>query len=197
MHVPKPRLLWNIPYQRNPFFTGREEVLSQLRHALHIDNVAALSHPQGITGLGGIGKTQTALEYAYRYRTEYEAVFWAHADSPTVLTSSLVEVAQVLELPERNEQDQSLIVEAVLRWLRFHTGWLLIFDNIDDLAVAEPFFPKAGPGHLLFTTRAHALSGIAQRLEVQKMEPEIGAWLLLRRAGILALQASLDMSTPD
>src|SRR5579859_2307134 len=108
MATSNTRTLWNIPYQRNPFFTGREDVLSQLRRALQADAMVALSHPQGISGLGGIGKTQTALEYAYRYRTDYDAVFWVRAESVTSLTSSLVELAHVLELPERHEKDQDI-----------------------------------------------------------------------------------------
>jgi tetratricopeptide (TPR) repeat protein len=190
-------ILWNIPYQRNPFFTGRDEVLTQLHRGLQADATLALSHPQGISGLGGIGKTQTALEYAYCYGTNYNAVFWIRADSITSLTTSMIELAGLLELPERYEQDQNIIVQAVLRWLRLHPGWLLIYDNIDDLSIAEPFLPKAGSGHILLTTRAHALGGIAQRLDIQKMEPEIGALLLLRRAGLLALQAALDTANPD
>jgi tetratricopeptide (TPR) repeat protein len=189
--------LWNIPYQRNPFFTGREDVLSQLHQTLSIDTTVALSHPQGISGLGGIGKTQTALEYAYRHQTEYNAVLWVRADSVASLTSSLVELARVLGLPERHEQDQEIIVQAVLRWFRLHTDWLLIYDNIDDLSMAEPFLPKAGSGHLLLTTRAHALGGLAERLDIQKMEPEIGAWLLLRRANIIAIKAVLNMATSE
>ena len=66
--------LWSVPYQRNPFFTGREDILSLLHQALHAENAVALSHPQGISGLGGIGKTQTALEYAYQYSASYNAV---------------------------------------------------------------------------------------------------------------------------
>src|SRR6266851_1474971 len=108
--MPTPNI-WHIPYQRNPFFTGREDVLTQLHIALQADASVALSHPQGISGLGGIGKTQTVLEYAYRYRTEYAAVIWVRADSRTALTSSLVELAHVLELSERHEQDQELIVQ--------------------------------------------------------------------------------------
>lgn len=195
MPTPNTPTIWHIPYQRNPFFTGREDVLSQLHRALQENTVVALSHLQGISGLGGIGKTQTALEYAYRYSSDYHAVFWVQADSTAVLTSGFVSLAHLLNLPERDEQGQRIIVEAVLRWLRLNRGWLFVFDNMDDLSVAEPFLPKAGPGHILFTTRAHSLSGIAQRLEVRKMEPEIGALLLLRRAGLLALSARLDTTT--
>jgi tetratricopeptide (TPR) repeat protein len=191
------RTLWNIPYQRNPFFTGREDVLTRLDRALHTEQRVALSQPQGITGLGGIGKTQTVVEYAYRHREEYDVVLWARADSVAALISSMIELAQILELPERKGQDQEIIVQAVLRWLRLHSGWLLIYDNIDDLSLAEPFLPKAGAGHLLFTTRAHALSGLAQHLDIQQMDQEIGALLLLRRASLLALQATLNMAKPD
>jgi tetratricopeptide (TPR) repeat protein len=197
MSAPTAQTLWNVPYQRNPFFTGREDILNRLHRALHTEHSVALSQPQGITGLGGIGKTQTVVEYAYRHRDEYDAVFWVRADSVTSLTSSMIELARILELPERNEQDQEIIVQAVLRWLRLHGDWLLIYDDIDDLSLAEPFLPKAGQGHLLFTTRAHALGGLAQRLDTQQMEPDIGALLLLRRASLLALQATLNTANPD
>jgi tetratricopeptide (TPR) repeat protein len=193
----KPSPLWNVPSQRNPFFTGRDEVLQSLYQVLQIQDAVALSHPHGISGLGGIGKTQIALEFAYRYGSEYDAVLWVRADSYSALASSFVDLAQVLDLPEQHEQDQRIVIEAVRRWLRLHTGWLLIVDNMDDLSVAGSFLPPAGPGHIVFTTRAQALGGIAQRLEVQKMEPGIGALLLLRRANILPLQATLDIASKD
>src|SRR5581483_7600145 len=85
-----------------------------------------------------------------------------------------------------------MIVDAVLRWLRLNRDWLLVFDNMDDLTLAEPFFPTAGPGHILFTTRAHALGSLAPRLEISGMDAETGALLLLRRAELLPLQAGLD-----
>jgi tetratricopeptide (TPR) repeat protein len=197
MPIPNTPTHWNIPYQRNPFFTGREDVLAALHRQLHMENAVALSHPQGICGLGGIGKTQTALEYAYRYRSNYHAVFWVRADSVPSLTSSLVELASVLDLPERNKKDQEVIVQSVLRWLRLHPDWLLIYDSMDNLSIAESFLPKAGPGHLLFTTRARAVGGLASRLDIEKMEPDIGALLLLRRAGMIALKALLDVANPD
>jgi len=189
--------IWHVPYQRNRFFTGREGELNHLHRALLAEHTVALSHPQGISGLGGIGKTQTALEYAYRYRSDYSAVFWVNASSVTALTSDLVQLANVLHLPERQARDEAMIVEAVLRWLRLHTGWLLICDNIDDLSIADHLLPKAGPGHILFTTRAHAFGGIAQRVAIQQMEPDIGALLLLRRAEIIAPEALLERARSD
>ena len=63
-----PARIWNIPYARNLYFTGREQVLQHLHDTLLSNGTAALTQPQAISGLGGIGKTQTAVEYAYRYR---------------------------------------------------------------------------------------------------------------------------------
>lgn len=189
--------LFQVPYLQNPFFTGREDLLHRLYQELQTTNNVALAHPLGMSGLGGIGKTQTALEYAYRYRESYNIIFWMQADSASALTSGFAALARLLHLPEQDEQDQRIIVEAVLRWLRLHSGWLLIFDNLDSFSVAEPFLPKAGRGHILFTTRAQSLGGLASRLDVQKMEPEVGALLLLRRAGVISASAFLDAATGE
>src|SRR5438045_9445105 len=85
--------IWNIPYRRNQFFTGREEVFARLHDSLQRDATAALTQPQGLSGLGGIGKTQTALEYAYRYRHEYKAVLWDRAVSHRMIKCDIVTFA--------------------------------------------------------------------------------------------------------
>lgn len=193
----KLHLLWNVPYQRNIFFTERDDALRLLHRELQARDAIALTQPQAITGLGGIGKTQMALEYAYRHGTAYTAVLWVRAASTSELVSSFVELAGVLNLPERHQQDQNLMIDAVQRWLRRHTDWLLIFDNMDNLSVAQEFLPKAGTGHLLFTTRAQALGNIAQCVEVQPMKPEIGALLLLHRAELLPLHAPLKQAKKE
>src|SRR6266852_9626000 len=116
--------VWNVPFRRNPFFTGREPIVTQVHSLLHAGKTAALSQPPAISGLGGIGKTQTAVEYAYRYREEYRFVLWANATTRETLIADFVTLAGVLDLPEKNEQDQNIIVAAVKRWLAQHDGWL-------------------------------------------------------------------------
>ena len=68
--------IWTIPYPRNPVFTGRLAFLTRLTNALKAGQLGALSQPQAISGLGGIGKTQIAIEYAYQHRQDYQAVLW-------------------------------------------------------------------------------------------------------------------------
>src|ERR1700680_2929603 len=90
---------WNVPFRRNPFFTGREDLLNSLHHQLTDGHAAALTQFRAITGLGGIGKTQTAIEYAYRYREAYQAIFWVRAASRDTLAADFVALANLLSLP--------------------------------------------------------------------------------------------------
>jgi tetratricopeptide (TPR) repeat protein len=182
----------NIPYERNPLFTGREDILKRLRTALKEGKTTALTQSQAISGLGGIGKTQTAVEYAYRYQDDYQAILWVKAESSDSLISDFVSIAILLDLPVKQEQEQRLIVEAVKRWFQDNTGWLLIFDNADDLAMVQGFLPQGGKGHILLTTRAHATGRMAQRIEVAKMGPEEGALFLLHRTTLLDANAPFE-----
>ena len=186
-----PRV-WNIPYSRNLVFTGREEVLIRLTDALKTGQPAALSQPQAISGLGGIGKTQVAVEYAYQHHQEYEAILWTSADTRKTLISGYVVIAHVLHLPEKIEQDQMVIVQAVIDWLATHSDWLLIFDNVEDLMLVREFLPSFFGGHIILTTRAWAMGRLARRIQIDPLEQDTGALLLLRRAGLLAPHSPLE-----
>ena len=188
--------LWNVPLQRNSFFTGQEDLLVRLATILHSDQKTALTQPQAIAGLGGIGKTQLALEYAYRHRQDYHAVLWSRADTREALISTFVTIAHLLDLPQKDEQDQMITVEAVKAWLAGRSKWLLILDNADELAMVKEFIPLAFQGHLLLTTRAQVMGGLARKIEVEAMRPETGALLLLRRAGLLAPDTPLEQTSP-
>ncbi len=187
---------WNVSFQRNFFFTGQDGLLSQLASMLHSGQKIALTQPYAISGLGGIGKTQLVLEYAYRHRQDYHAVLWGQADTHENLIASFVAIASLLDLPQKDEKDQMVIVEAVKTWLKGRATWLLILDNADELALVKQFIPPAFRGHLLLTTRAQSMGGLAHRLEVETMDPDIGALLLLRRAGLIAHGASLGAASP-
>ncbi len=180
--------LWNIPIARNPFFTGREHLLNQLLERLSTKRLAALTQTQtrplaqALFGLGGIGKTQTAAEFAFRYSDYYSHVFWLQADSRETLLADCVMLAELLELPQlpKDEQYQRRVVAAVKRWLADNPDWLLILDNADDLPMAQQFLPTKHKGYILFTTRAQAAGLIADSIKVEKLNLEEGALLLLR-----------------
>src|SRR5579864_6983895 len=167
---PKPEQPWNVPFARNPFFTGRSQLLERLHEQLSHSKSAALTQSAALSGLGGIGKTQTAIEYAYRYRDEYRAVLWARAESRETLVADYVAIARLLGLPDHNAQEQMQVVTTAKRWLQEHEGWLLILDNADDLSLLPDFLPRDGTGHLLLTTRAQATGKIAKSLSVEKMK---------------------------
>ncbi|MBA2678002.1 MAG: toll/interleukin-1 receptor domain-containing protein, partial [Ktedonobacteraceae bacterium] len=119
---------WKVPYSQNAFFTGRSSILEQLHAAFLARKVGVFV--QALTGLGGIGKTQIALEYVYRYVQTYQAIFWVTADPQGDLLADFVSIAQFLHLPEQHEPNQALIVEAIKHWFHQHEGWLLVFDNV-------------------------------------------------------------------
>src|SRR5215467_9590640 len=181
---------------RNPFFLGREEVLARLRRQLQAGHAKAFSQPQAICGLGGVGKTQVALEYAYRHAQDYQAILWTRADSRDTLVAGLLQIAFVLGLPERDERDQGVVIVAVKTWLSQNTGWLLILDNADDLPLLPEFLPVPLSGHLLLTTRTQAPGGLATRVELETLDLDDAPLLLLRRAGLLALDASQAQAEP-
>jgi tetratricopeptide (TPR) repeat protein len=173
----------NVPFQRNPYFTGREDVLEKLHNSLKSDKAAALA--QAISGLGGIGKTQTAVEYTYRYRNEYNAVLWVKADSREALISDYAALAHVLDLPEKEAKEQNLIVAAVRRWLENNSGWLLVFDNADEPGLLEDYIPINHKSHILLTSRAQLFDnlGISKPVELEKMPPDEATELLIKRTG--------------
>ena len=129
--------------QRNPYFTGRDALLEQIHQVLGSGQPAALS------GLGGIGKTQIAAEYAHRHKADYSAVLWVRAETTDELISGFTQVAQALELPARDQADQNIMLQQVKGWLNQHNDWLLVLDNADTLPLvkdwlgAQPHRPGA------------------------------------------------------
>jgi tetratricopeptide (TPR) repeat protein len=179
--VPGPGRLWTVPYARNPFFTGREGVLTALARALRSDRTAGLT--QAITGLGGVGKSQTALEYAYRHQEEYRAVFWVRAESEATLDADYARIARLLDLPEQAEKEAEVVREAVKRWLAEEEGYLLILDNADTPEAVRPFLPPAPRGHLLITSHVPQLVrlNVACPIRLDALPPQKAIQFLFRR----------------
>ncbi len=186
-----PEHLWMVPYRHNAFFTGREMLLTALHTSFTKDNTQG----QAINGLGGIGKTQVAVEYAYRHQQEYRFILWVSAATYETLIAAFVSIADGLQLSERTLQEQDKIVAAVLHWLSTHEGWLLIVDNADDLEMVWPLLPTGSTGHVLVTTRDQAVGNLESFL-VEQMDRAEGTLLLLRRARILKPGMELEHVSP-
>jgi tetratricopeptide (TPR) repeat protein len=176
---------WEVPFSRNPFFTGREKLLERLYTYLGTHQEGALTCSYALYGMGGVGKTQVAIEYAYRHALEYSAVFWIAAETAEHITSSFLRIAEVLHLFEQPETDQRRIVTAVQRWLVTHHQWLLIWDNLEELALLQRFLPSNRQGAVLITTHLQTFGTLAQGIELVPMRPEEGMLFVLRRAKVL------------
>lgn len=197
-HIPSPALpIWNMPYRHNPFFTGREAILSYLYNVLRGRKVVVLTQPLAINGLGGIGKTEIAVEYVYRYHKDYKAIFWINASSRELCNADFVSLAALLNLPEQHEQDEGIVVRAVKRWMSVQPNWLLILDNVDKLEIINDYLPLYSMGDILITTRLQALGTIAQSIEVEKMGLDESVRFLLYRTKFLDPGAPLRQATEE
>ena len=188
----------NFPFPQNSFFTGRKMYLERLGHYLQQKDSIAVAQPVSISGLGGIGKTQLALEYAYRSFPEvYRTILWVNAADRSTLEAGYLSLASLLKLPEKDEREVDCIIQAVKAWLEGHTSWLLILDNADDLQLARSFLPTKPRGHILLTTRSQIMGNVAAQIKLETMEAEEGLLFLLRRSGTLKHGIELDTIAPD
>lgn len=186
---------WYVPYCRNPFFTGREALLTHLNQIFQEQHMMPITLGQTLSGLGGIGKTQVAIEYAYRFRDQYQAVLWIQADTEEMFTNGVTTLVPLLQLPEQEEQRH--MFEAVKHWLSTHGEWLLILDNIDDIDQAAALLPTQYTGHLLLTTRSQSSGAFATIINLECMEEDEGALLLLRRSKLLAFGELLNQASQE
>jgi TIR domain/Tetratricopeptide repeat len=175
--------VWNVPL-RNPNFAGRAAELGDIR-ALLVDHPAVTVH--ALRGMGGIGKTQTAIEYAYRYADEYDVVWWVDAERAALIGDQFTRLGEELGLPL--VADPGAMLGAVRRMLRDRARWLLIFDNADDAREIGPLLP-GGPGHVLITTRRGGFDRFGAVLDLDTLDrPDAVALLRRRCPGLTDAQA--------
>ncbi|GKQ39680.1 FxSxx-COOH system tetratricopeptide repeat protein [Streptomyces sp. A012304] len=143
--APRPGVS-NLP-RRNPDFAGRENLLVHLRTVLLDSKRAAI---QARHGMGGVGTTETALEYAHRCADQYDVIWWTDAEDSADLVDQLAELAVRLGVADP-QGDAGMSAAAVKEHLRFTDRWLVVLDNADDPRVLDAL--PEGAGHVLITSR--------------------------------------------
>jgi len=140
--------LRHLPILKNDLFTGREADLQWIAETLASGRPAALLH-----GMGGVGKTQLAAEYARRQADDYKVVWWVTAETDTEADAGYDKLAQALNLPGRVANNAEQTRGAVLDWMNRESGWLVVLDNAESPAALAKWWPAAPRGHLLITSR--------------------------------------------
>jgi hypothetical protein len=183
---PTARIWVGVP-PRNKNFTGRTDILDQLKHRTTGSKPAVLlskeSLPRALQGLGGVGKTAVAVEYAHRFAGDYDLVCWIRADQTPLVRSSLASLAEHLGLPAPSASGIDLTTRAVLDALRRgepFSRWLLIFDNADQPEALLPFIPD-GPGDVLITSRNQRWDPVVDTIPLDVFERAESVQFLLKR----------------
>jgi hypothetical protein len=161
---------WNVP-GRLVGFVGRDGLLAEVHAALSSSARVALV---ALDGLGGVGKTAVALEYAHRHAREFDVVWWVPAERAELVGQYLVGLAGPLGLPSGVDAD------AVWSALRSVGSWLVVFDNVEDVRAVARFRPSGG-GRVLVTSRRRAARGLGQPVSVGPLKREASVALLAER----------------
>jgi hypothetical protein len=198
------RRIVHLPYPTiGTLFKGREEFLVGLREQLRRQGASAIVARHAIHGLGGVGKTRLAVEYAWRHQADYTALLFAGADTPANLRRNLAELVGplVLDLKEAQEaREEEVRVAAVLRWLESHPGWFLILDNVDTEESAkevEGLLTRLLSGHVLITSRLRAWAPGVEKLELDVLAAGPAKEFLLERTAGARLPATSDEADAD
>jgi tetratricopeptide (TPR) repeat protein len=175
----RPRI-FAVPLLRNPNFTGRDELLGAIEEQLRGGPLLAVC---ALKGLGGVGKTQLALEYAHRYAERYRLVAWIRAEDGGTLDADFAQLATTLALPESAAPDVRRKVQAARQWFERNDGWLLVLDNARDPRAIRSYLPANPRGHVLVTSRNQSWQGLARSLSVDVLSRAESVELLLKRSG--------------
>ena len=144
--------------EENPNFAGREEDLARIDAALSAGRTAALTnsgHAAALSGLGGVGKSVLAREFAWRNRGRYQGVWWVRAEKPETLLEDLIELGSHFIPGLQGAEDRPKAARAALDHIwqgKFPLPWLIVYDNVEKPGDLEHLTPRGG-AHILITSR--------------------------------------------
>lgn len=137
-----------------------------------------------ISELEGIGKTQTAIEYAHRYKHEYKSIFFIDASTKETIEFSYTEIASKLQFSENSLINPSFIVAKIKQLYSTERGWLLIFDNVNGDDYIKDYLPDCKI-QVLLTTCIAISNSLTQSVLLNKLSIKDGALLLLKKANLI------------
>jgi predicted ATPase len=139
---------------------------------------------RALQGIGGVGKTRLAIEYAYMHAADYSALLFVGAEDPSALTAGLAGLAAVLDLPEQEARQDTAKIGAVMRWLEANPTWLLILDNVNDekaIAAVNGLMSELKGGHVIMTARLSNFGASVRNLELDALDEDAATQFLLSR----------------
>lgn len=168
----------NLP-ARNRNFAGRAELLDTL-HARVRDGVVAAV--EAVHGLGGVGKTALVVEFAHRFASDYDVIWWVPADQPTTAAAALAGLARRLGVVP--SADQAAVIAELFDLLRGRDRWLLIYDNAEQPHTLDGLLPPGGAGNVLVTSRWSAWGHQADPLRLDVLSREESIRFLAHRTAL-------------
>ncbi|MEU1485585.1 FxSxx-COOH system tetratricopeptide repeat protein [Streptomyces sp. NPDC005752] len=177
----QPKIMGNVP-PKNPNFTGRESLLAAVERQLREDETTAVL-PHALHGMGGVGKSQIAVEYVYRHSGEFNVIWWIPSEQENLILGALADLARSLGLEVGPQANAAVpAVREALRTGKPFDNWLLVFDNAEDIEAVRSYFPNGGPGKIIVTSRNREWERVATPLSVDVFDRDESIALLQRRA---------------
>jgi len=177
----KDNVVFNVPYRaKGQGVVGREGALQQIRTVLTESNGTAIGQTASFLGMGGLGKTQLAVEYAYRFRQDYPyGMIWISADQE--IDAQLIHIAKKGEWIAP-ESEHKTILDVAKRRMATYSGCLIVFDNVEKLDDIKPYFPEpAATPHLILTSRK-PVPGF-EPIDIDILDEQDGLKLLMMESG--------------
>ena len=190
-------ILYDPPDPYDNLFIDRESTLDKISSffgSTHTGQTALLA----LSGPRGVGKTAIAKQYYARFADRYQDILWLNASSRVTLSTYVNTLVDLLSLPDTARENEQQFFADLKRWLRDRPRWLLVLDQIRDVTLVDLIVPPRSSGRVLLTMRTRNIKKRASLLlSVPSMDVDSGALLLLRRAQVLADQASLKQAPTE